>query len=562
VDEHASPVPGKDTDLLINRNRFNALVAPALYLSAAIALSWPLVWSVFTHLPRGHEASGTVQLFNLWTMQWNADRIAHGWAGYWDAPIFYGVPNTFALSEPQPLTGLVFAPLAWLTGNPVLAYNIVVLLALVLNGIAMRRVVIRLGASGSAASLCGLLGVALPYVWWELGVLQLIMIFPALFAISFLVEYLRDPGWKAALAGGAWIGASFLLCGYYALFLIVLIPFFAAPLLSRNIPSQRFIVHMVGALALAAALALPVLVPQYQATEHFKRSTKTVTKYSAAMVDWRRLDDRSVGAKISPWLAKKGGTRNRLYPGTVLLILAFVGFYFGRRDPNRKFFIGLAWMSLAAFILSLGLRLDLAGFKPYELVREYVPGFSNVRSPFRFATFVHVGLATLAAYAVVLLWRRNKIAAILVTSIAIIETAALPRILTPYPAAAVQQPWVSWLKNMSAAPLVMIPLPERGASKNYEQTTIAMLQSLEHGKPMVEGYSGFFPKRMSRLRNKLADFPDDKSIKYLQLLGVRYVVIEKQWLDFYKEQDLARYSDLDPVFAGVNKTVYQLRPLE
>ncbi len=76
---------------------------------------------------------------------------------------------------------------------------------------------------------------------------------------------------------------------------------------------------------------------------------------------------------------------------------------------------------------------------------------------------------------------------------------------------------------------------------------------------MIEGYSGFFPKRMTRLRNKLADFPDDKSIEYLQYLGAKYAVIERQWLDFYREQDIGRYSDLDRVFTGANKTIYQLR---
>jgi hypothetical protein len=78
--------------------------ASGLYAALAIVLTWPLALRLTTHLPIGAESSPTVPLFNLWTLRWNAERLAEGYRGYWDAPIFHPTTGAFAFSEPQPLT--------------------------------------------------------------------------------------------------------------------------------------------------------------------------------------------------------------------------------------------------------------------------------------------------------------------------------------------------------------------------------------------------------------------------------------------------------------------------
>src|SRR5690349_7977848 len=72
----------------------------ALYVTAALLVTWPLARHLTSHLPLGGLDAPTVPWFNLWTLAWNADRLAHGLHGYWDAPIFYPARDTFALSEP------------------------------------------------------------------------------------------------------------------------------------------------------------------------------------------------------------------------------------------------------------------------------------------------------------------------------------------------------------------------------------------------------------------------------------------------------------------------------
>src|SRR5919109_2138541 len=151
--------------------RDRALVVVHAVVSAV--LTWPLVAHLTDRLPYGTEDNPTVQLFNLWTLRWNQDRIGHLFAHYWDAPIFHPTGGAFALSEPQPLTGLVFAPISWLSGNPVLATNVVFLAILTANGWAATRLARHLGAAAGPAVLVGVLAQATPFVATQMGVLQL-----------------------------------------------------------------------------------------------------------------------------------------------------------------------------------------------------------------------------------------------------------------------------------------------------------------------------------------------------------------------------------------------------
>jgi len=90
------------------------------YAVGALVATWPLPLHLAPRVPTGTEPTATVPLFNLWSLRWNADRLAHLYAGYWQAPIFHPARGTFASSEPEPLSGLAFAPIHWLTGNQVL----------------------------------------------------------------------------------------------------------------------------------------------------------------------------------------------------------------------------------------------------------------------------------------------------------------------------------------------------------------------------------------------------------------------------------------------------------
>ncbi len=178
------------------------LAEALLFLALAVWGTWPLGRHFLTAISQGTEGVATVPLFNLWTLWWNADRLAHGLAGYWNAPIFHPAERTFAFSEPQP-PHMAVAPLFWLTGHLGFAVNAYQLLSLTLNGLLgawvcrllLAPTTVDAATSGTdlvgteasnaatnrwetcgrdvAPLLCGGMLVLLPYVHWQLGVLQL-----------------------------------------------------------------------------------------------------------------------------------------------------------------------------------------------------------------------------------------------------------------------------------------------------------------------------------------------------------------------------------------------------
>lgn len=49
---------------------------------AALVSTWPLVLHLPTAVPLGTEQEPTVPIFNIWTLWWTADRVAHGFTHY------------------------------------------------------------------------------------------------------------------------------------------------------------------------------------------------------------------------------------------------------------------------------------------------------------------------------------------------------------------------------------------------------------------------------------------------------------------------------------------------
>jgi hypothetical protein len=193
---------------------------------------------------------------------WNADRLRQGYAGYWDAPIFYPVQGTFALSEPQPLTGLIFSLFDGLGGNPVLAYNLVLLMFLVLNGLAAEWLLRKLGVGPGPAVLGGLLAIGLPFVGNEMGVLQLTAVFPIFLALGFLWHFAQSPGWRPALSVGGWSAAVFWLSGYYGLFLTLFLLLGGLCLARRVHLKGKVVLQLAAGGLLAGLVLLPVLPAQ------------------------------------------------------------------------------------------------------------------------------------------------------------------------------------------------------------------------------------------------------------------------------------------------------------
>lgn len=544
-------------------------------LAAALVVTWPLALSARTAIPLGTEQEATVPLFNLWTLWWTADRAAHGFARYWDAPFFYPNRGVFAYSEPQILTGLVVSPLWGAGAAPALVYNSVLWASLTLNGLFAYRVSRALDLSRAAALCGGVLMVALPFVANVLGVLPLVALFGMAWTLDGLVRFGRSGAGRAAIWAGAGLVATFLSCQQYAL---LFAPFAAAAAVVA-LAEQRFRPRRVACLSMAglASAILMLLVAAPVARVHAdlasRRPEWVVRALSARPGDF-------VTRPATAWLGVPPRDRADtagLFPGAILSGLAATGAAIGLRDPNRRrWTLFLAVSAAAALLLAMGLHVRLGGWRPFASLRLILPGLDRLRSPFRFAVIMQLSLPMLAAVA--LARARASVphgaAGSIVVALGLlgaIENLSVPAPLTGVPVTP-RTAWTAWLRARAERTVVAhIPFPGGLHVSDYEIEARRLFAQIDHRKPLVNGYSGYFPQARgpdgsaiptyTRFQLSMArQFPSERLFCVLgKRLGVTTLVIDQGWLraDGRRLERFAAF--VRPAYRDAQVQIYTLR---
>lgn len=532
------------------------LVEPLFFFTLAIALTWPLATSLDTAIPQGQESAATVPLFNLWTIWWNADRAASLWSGYWNAPIFAPVPNAFAFSESQPVTGIV-APVVWLTESRALAYNLYLLLTLTANGWSGSLLVRSLTRSRAAGVAGGTALAMLPFVHWQSGVLQLTSLTGILLTLHFLRKFFGDERLVSAAGAGASIAFCYLCCNYYGYQLGLVLLFSWPLLLTRHSCLRKIVFGLVLGCITAGALVLPVVGMQLSVARHheWNRGRDLVARLSATQDDyWRAVWRGPLSSDDTE------APHYPLSPGLACVLLATIGAIAGlRKKQTRSFTAFLLAFTAVAAQLSLGPGWMIRGFRPFEQLTDWLPGLSALRSPYRFAVLVQVGCVLLAASS----FHRSKSASsrvgssgtelsqstgercvhqpsgkpwrpvllclqVVLAGGVLLESRPERPQLYELPEYRNEQPWIDWLANKTSPDDIVasLPFPSGRGVSDYQESTVAMLWGTYHQRRLVNGYSGFFPESFVQLKRKTQRFPEDDSIRALRNFDVRWCIVD------------------------------------
>ncbi len=479
-----------------------------VHIGVAVALTAPLAWQL-DRIPIGREPVATVTLFNLWSLRWTGQRAAHLFAGWWDAPIFWPHPGMYAGSELQPVTGIAHALLS-LPAGPVAGYGLGLLMALTLNGIAGAALARRLGAAAVPAALAGVLVQALPFVHRQLGVIQLLALWPLLAAVTCALAWAEDPRPRHAVLGALSLAAAVGTCGVYAAVLALsAVPAVVVLVRGDWWRDRRRAVGLLAAAVVLACLVLPLVVGQQRRLPVGRLLEASVVAGSATWAD------------LAPW--------GRLGPGWPLLLLGLVGAALAARRRSTAF---LAAFGGAAALVALGPNLSVAGRRPWLLLADHVGLIARLRAPFRATVLVQLALAALAASALHALWahRRAAIRAIapLATLVAVLSAGTGPGQLVAAPPTGMA--WQRWLAgHQDGGAVAHLPFARSPLVASYEQTTVWMVQSLDHHHPLVNGLTTFEPDDATDRRRRLNRFPDAASVDLLVGLGVAYVVADPGW---------------------------------
>ena len=314
-------------------------------------------------------------LLNASILAWNATHLPLT-AEWWNFPSFWPLSGVTAFTEHLLLTYPLASPVIWLTGNPVLAYNLVFLIAVPLNGIAAYALARELTGSNAGALVAGLAYAFAPYQAVHLSHLQHMTSFGMPFALMWLHRYHRT-GRRTALV---WFGVGWLLT---ALANSALLAFFPLLLLLWGLwfvrPQEwRRLVGVCVAAGTATLPLLPLLWGYHvrHVASGFARSYNEVKSFSADIVGLLGMYHRAV-----PWqgLLPHDFEEGALFPGFAVLALAVVALVSAvkgqgvGRWPGRMFgasalltFVVLARVWTGPFGWHVG-PLPLPPFSPYRL---------------------------------------------------------------------------------------------------------------------------------------------------------------------------------------------------
>jgi len=507
---------------------------------------------------------------NTYLQAWVTHALTTNPAQLFNTNMYYPTKNTLAGSENLLGNQWLFAPVYLISGNPVLATNLVILASFFLSALTMYLLVRTITQEPMGAGMAGFVyAFALPRVA-QMDHMQLLSMqwIPLIVLFLYLFALRRRTSELMAVCGFLTLQ---ILCSLYLGYLAVLVAgcyLAAVVLIRRELITNRNIRSLVLGALLTAIVIVPIGV-------NYERWGKSALLTPSLLRGW------AIAGSADPWssyLEVTGFPHNiyqrlleryhseelvsekRLFMGFIPMTLALVGVlcvWFHRHRsqgvPDKPyhatvelsslsfpFIIGSILTSTCAYVFSLGPYLRIHDRPshlrlPYGLLQRFVPGMGSFRVPARFGLAVLFGVAVLAGFGFMSLvnagFLRKRLifrTALFLTLLVAIsfEFKTTPMELAPVMGPKQVFPEYQWLKAQSQG-LVTLELPISGSPEQADPFEEAgyVYASVYHWQPLMNGYTGNPPQVFSRTLHLARQMPDAAAVEALAGLGLRCVIV-------------------------------------
>ncbi len=522
---------------------------------------------------------------------WVGHALTHNPLHLFDAPINHPALGQLSSSEHFLSAQVLFLPLTWATGNPVLAANLTALALWPLTALVMSRLLVALGLRPGACWLGGLLFAAgQGRAALSLHVLQLPQVYIALCAL--LAHRLRERatvGRCVALAVG--VGAGLLSSYYLAVTLVLALAVWLPYELLRKGDGRARYAELV-AIAVAVPLALLVVVslpylgrPEARGEVELAGTSRwgvahliaapSLVVEEGSLAGAGRPHRRDADATASEGGGREGQRRQSAASGLFsLLIVSLTGgpllltqrvlalggaircLRCGARDAPAT--VVALLIAILGGLLVLGPRMEVLGVEiplPFAWLQATPARF--VRVPTRFAMLINFGCALLAAFAIDGLLRRDERRRAILTMAASSGALALGSMVVVLMAAkagitswgalrwvggiasgGAQGPWMRSVRAVAAdRPVyraVAARVRERGAGPLlelpfFEVQGEAMIATAMHHLPAISSYSGYEPPHRGLINGLIRELPWLPALDDLRdLTGLRWILVRPE----------------------------------
>jgi hypothetical protein len=513
------------------------VVVLAGLIAIALAATFPLVLHLRTHLP--NDLGDPV--LNTWILWWDANAIRNGFRHFWDAPSYFPYLHTLAYSDHLLGIAVFTAPLQWITGQPVLVYNLAFLASYANAGGGMYLLARLLTGRRDAAALAALVYAFSAFRVAHFAHVQWLMTGWLPLSLWALHCYFSTGTARFLLASGGSYVMQCLTANYFAYFgLLPLAVVGIAETWRRRPPLMRTAVHVIAVAALAGLILAPIarVYNRVRQENDFRRTPAEIESLSADVSDYVRGHNQ-----IRLWRhARRGTGEHELFPGVVALVLTGVTLLTrrGRATPAAGIYGAIA---ATAFVLSLGPHPAAWGHRstvpgPYQLVLDVVPGLDGLRAVSRLGLVVILAVSVLAAQGAVQLFDRigpnRRWAAVLLGILIVAESWAVPvrtALFDPTPDAGDEDAY-EFLRQSAEGPILELPIASSDEARHMRYQYLTLV----HGHRTVNGRSSYDPP-LTRLLAGHDESPFGEAsrvggaVEFVRALGVRYMVVHRGYFE-------------------------------
>jgi hypothetical protein len=332
---------------------------------------------------------------------------------------------------------------------------------------------------------------------------------------------------------------TFMLSIHHGLFMAILMVPSLWVLVRRWFAVRPWAAYLT-AITVAAVLVAPLVLPIRRAskTYEFHRDENQVAQLSTHPIDHLKVPENAFFVAD----VVQGRAYWDICVGWLKMLLAVVGLVLCALRPRlRRWTLFLLLTVVLGTIFSMGTELKLGTWQPWLTLSKWVPGVGQVRNVFRFVYFSQMAIVLLAVLGLHQInlrtsrrgvSKRVRLSTATLTSVialaAVLEIPPSPYILAGTPNLEVHRDWCDYIRENTSEGkgIACIPFAAGTSVKDFDMSTRWMYMGTLHGKPMVNGYSGFFPAEyfaQRRLMNQT--FPSEEALRSLADSQVEFVVV-------------------------------------
>jgi hypothetical protein len=296
-----------------------------LYSVLTFLLAYPLTAHPATRV----LSNGGDQNLTMWLLAWDTHAFIHQPFSIFDANIFYPQRHTLAYAENLIGSAFIAAPILWVTGNAVLATNVVTLLSCVLCALGAFVLARKLGLGVAAAVLSGIVFGFSPPRFFRIEQIHLTTIQWLPFCLAYLHAYLDEGRAFDLRLAVAFFTLQALTSGHGAALLVLAVVIVIAWRLATGTPiapARRLRdFGFTGALLLVPTLLILIPYREVQTELEFSRALdEFVTNSSSFFASPSHVHEAVLSALSLQHL--EAGANAYLFPGYLPLLLAASAF--------------------------------------------------------------------------------------------------------------------------------------------------------------------------------------------------------------------------------------------